>query len=405
MTEEKVPAEVLAMAELSNDEIIAQINQSIKEADEKTYTLEETLDEYPEVFAEFEEGLMTELESSAFFKVSDVEKKAPDWLIEPYIPENQITIIAGEGGVGKTSIWCNIAASVSSGKPSFFHKPSPSKIICNVPQKVLVFSAEDSFEYVLRDKLEKSGANLDNIYSIDIGHDLFKEVRYGSPMVERFVKTHRPKLCIFDPLQAFVDERIHMGERNAMRQALAPLIALGKNYGLTSIIIVHANKMANVWGRKRIADSADIWDIARSVLMVGNTTTRGLNYITHEKCNYGITGETILYTLDGGIVNFKGYSENKDADFIKEAQYTKAAPARDSAREFIIDFLKEGEQPVKDLDEMAKAMSISTHTLRRAKEDLQKEKIIQIKRKGNEGKGKGTTTYISLIDTEQKDKL
>ena len=127
--------------------------------------------------------------------------------------------------------------------------------------------------------------------------------------------------------------------------------------------------------------------------MVGNTTTRGLNYITHEKCNYGVTGDTILYTLDGGIVNFKGYSENKDADFIKEAQYTKAAPARDSAREFIINFLKEGEQPVKDLDEMAKAMSISSKTLRNAKEDLKNEGKIKYRQSG---KGKDKVFYISL---------
>ena len=378
-------------AQLTNEEIIANIQESIKEVDKRTQTLIAPIQEID--LKEFEQHLMTEVESNAFFKVSDVNKKTPDWLIEPYIPEDQITIIAGEGGVGKTSIWCNIAASISSGKPSFFTKPSPLPPPKHEPQKVLVFSAEDSFEYVLRDKLEKNKANLDNIYSIDIGHDLFKEVQYGSPMVERFVKAHRPKLCIFDPLQAFVDERIHMGERNAMRQALAPLIALGKNYGLTSIIIVHANKMANVWGRKRIADSADIWDISRSVLMVGNTTTRGLNYITHEKCNYGVTGDTILYTLDGGIVNFKGYSENKDADFIKEAQYTKAAPARDSAREFIINFLKEGEQPVKDLDEMAKAMSISSKTLRNAKEDLKNEGKIKYRQSG---KGKDKVFYISL---------
>ena len=60
---------------------------------------------------------------------------------------------------------------------------------------------------------------------------------------------------------------IRMGDRNAMRNCLAPLIGYGEKYGVTFLIVEHANKQSGVWGRKRIADSADIWDISRSVIM------------------------------------------------------------------------------------------------------------------------------------------
>ena len=41
------------------------------------------------------------------------------------------------------------------------------------------------------------------------------------------------------------------------------------------LIIEHANKQSGVWGRKRIADSADIWDISRSVIMAGKPMKQG----------------------------------------------------------------------------------------------------------------------------------
>ena len=58
---------------------------------------------------------------------------------------------------------------------------------------------------------------------------------------------------------------MQMGQRNAMRACLSPLIGIGEEFGVTSLIVVHTNKKQGVFGRNRIADSADVWDIARSV--------------------------------------------------------------------------------------------------------------------------------------------
>ena len=44
-------------------------------------------------------------------------------------------------------------------------------------------------------------------------------------------------MCIFDPIQAFVPPDIRMGDRNAMRSCLSPLIGYGEKYGVTFLII------------------------------------------------------------------------------------------------------------------------------------------------------------------------
>ena len=66
----------------------------------------------------------------------------------------------------------------------------------------------------------------------------------------------------------------------------------------TFIIVVHVNKQSGVYGRKRIADSSDIWDASRSVLMLGETQEKGVRYLTQEKSNYGKLEKTALYTLN-----------------------------------------------------------------------------------------------------------
>lgn len=67
-----------------------------------------------------------------------------------------------------------------------------------------------------------------------------------------------------------------------MRACLNPLIGLGRKYGLTFIIVSIPTSKVGLWGRKRnIADSADIWDIARSVLIAGETNDG--RYISQEK--------------------------------------------------------------------------------------------------------------------------
>lgn len=325
--------------------------------------------------------------------MDNVEEKSPDWLILDYIPKYQITSLAGDGGSGKTTVWCALAAAVSSGRTPFLLNGLgiPFK---DEPQKVMFFSAEDSYEYTLKRRLRKNGAKMENLMSIDIADERFQAVKFNSSFLEQLLEKYRPALCIFDPIQAFVPPDIRMGDRNAMRSCMAPLIGHGEKYGTTFLIIEHANKQSGVWGRKRIADSADIWDISRSVIMAGETNEKGIRYLSHEKSNYGPTAGTILYMIEDEVIKFKGYTEKKDKDFVTEVDYnTRQRPQKDEAKEFILDFLQDGEKEVSELNEMASAMSISGNALRNAKMELKKVHTWSI------GYGQNKKYFISLIDT------
>jgi len=333
----------------------------------------------------------------SLMNLEETEEKTPEWLISGYIPKRKITVLAGDGGAGKTTIWCAIAAAVSSGRPCFLDQDNPFMKQAE-PGKVLFFSSEDSAEYTLRGRIRRAGGKLGNVSYLNLTDSRFSEIKFNAPLLGEIIETYKPTLVIFDPIQSFIPPDVQMGQRNAMRACLNPLVGLGEKYNVTFLIIVHTNKQMGVWGRKRIADSSDIWDVARSVLIAGETGDNVLRYVSQEKCNDAPLSQTVLFRLDTGKVEFEGYTDRKDKDFVTATQAAAhQAPARDTAKEFILDYLKDGAKETSDLDEVMKAMGISIGTLKRAKADLKTDGKLEY---FNEGFGPSKKYYCKLSGTE-----
>lgn len=368
--------------------------------DEEIAEIDRQLEELEKMPVVFDKGKARPVKKADFHldKASGVEIKEPEWLIPGYIPKYGITTIAGEGGVGKTSLWCSIVASITTGKQHFLTqgKNIPFE---NEPEDVVVFSAEDSWEYVLKRRLEANGADMDRILYMGASDERFVDLNFDSDLLKGIIETNKPDLVVYDPVQAFVPANLRMGDRNAMRKCFTPLIGFGETYKTTSIIIAHANKQSGVWGRKRIADSSDIWDSSRSVLMTGVVPdSDGLRYITHEKSNWGKLEDSVLYSLDDGVPIFKSYTKKKDREFIlDESRKKNIAPAQEEAKEFILSTLEENKQmEVKELDELAAVNGISANALKNAKAELKKESITHV---WSIGYGKEKQFFIRLTDT------
>ena len=80
------------------------------------------------------------------------------WLIPGWIPEGQIAVLAADGGIGKTSVWCNVIAALSSGRACILDPPGYTR----EPMKVMFLTTEDSVRKKLRKKLRLAGANMKN---------------------------------------------------------------------------------------------------------------------------------------------------------------------------------------------------------------------------------------------------
>lgn len=181
-----------------------------------------------------------------------------------------------------------------------------------------------------------------------------------------------------------------MSDRNAMRQEIEPLIKLGQKYGTTFLIVMHTNKQKNVWGRQRMADSADIWDVARSVLMVGETSQEGYGYVSQEKNSYARQAQTVIFKNEGGVVTRYAATNKKDRDFVLEASRNTPGNGSDNLQDvcnLILSELSEhdGKVLVKDLDGELTALGYTKYMIRTAKHELKEAGKIVMRKDGYSG--------------------
>ena len=174
---------------------------------------------------------------------------------------------------------------------------------------------------------------------------------------------------------------------------MAPLISIGEEINTTSLIICHTNKRKGAYGRDRIADSADLWDISRSVMMAGFTEDPGVRYLSNEKNNYAQLQETVLFTIDeNGQIQRAGTSWKRDREYIQGAELAKSAPKREDCKAFLLKTLNEagGAMPTNDLEAKATQAGYSFSAVKRAKKDL---------------KAEGKTRYFQTGSTRTKDNI
>ena len=339
---------------------------------------------------------------SLFKPLSEFEEEEPSWVILNWIPEGQIALIAADGGVGKTTLWVHIFAALSAGRGCILDPPGYTRN----PMKIAFCTTEDSVKKKLRRKLRAAGANMDNIVTMDISADkngVLKDFKFGSKKMESFLKHFRPAICVFDPVQGFIPPRVNMGSRNEMRDCMAPLVAIGEDIGTTSLVICHTNKRKGAYGRDRIADSADLWDIARSVIMAGYTENQGERYLSNEKNNYAPLQETVLYSVDNTerIVQ-TGTSWKRDREYMLDATTAKAPPKRDDCKGFILNALTEADGRYMLSDELtkkARQYGYAFTTIKRAREELNQEGATENYYTGVKGK-KGRLCFVRIKQGE-----
>ncbi len=345
-------------------------------------------------FEKYAEEISSGLNITNLFRTLDsFEMQEAEWLVPGLIPKGQITTLASDGGLGKTSAWVALAAAISAGKSCFLDPVGTTR----KPGIVLFLSSEDSVKVVLKKRLAAAGADETRIISPDFTNDssgFLRKLKFGTKELESVISELSPDLCIFDPIQGFVPQGCVMGDRAAMRDCMAPLVALGEKCGTTFLIVCHTNKRSKVSGRDRIADSSDLWDISRSVLMMGWSETEGVRYLSHEKCNYGPLQQTQLFTIDGeGIIHSEGKTWKRDRDF--QGAEGKVLAKREDAASWIIHTLEDraGKMTVKELYSLSDENGISERTMERAKAELSKQGKIRVY---GTGYGSDKVYYIQL---------
>ena len=335
--------------------------------------------------------------------LADVPMQSVAWLVPQLLPLGEVSLLGADGGTGK-GIWqAQLIAYVTAGKTSGFFPLPPQQT-----GKVLLLAGEDDPGKVLKARLLAAGADMNRVLVLT-ADDYFGKT--GQPLTLKdqaladFAAKAGPLLLIVDPLQSFLPADVEMASRNQMRSALLPLRVIAAKQGCAVLIVMHSNKKQGVSGRARLADSSDIWDMARSVLMMGRAKNDGKIYLSHEKNSYARPQQTVLLHIDDVEVEgvktaravFDGYTDKKDADFIEERR-VRTAETRQDTRSAILNVLSEsrlGSMPSNELRAaVLREIGCSDSTYNRVYSDLTKSsQIAKQAIRGKDGRNRWYTCY------------
>jgi putative DNA primase/helicase len=272
---------------------------------------------------------------------SQIEEKPLEWLWQDHFPLSMFTIIAGDAGLGKSTISLDISARLSRGLP--FPDKSTSMI-----GDSLILAGEDDPAYTIKPRLQALGADMNRIHILmgkreEHGEDDFSVMDTG--VIKDAIDQIRAqggnlKLVIVDPLESFIGGTVDTYRNNEVRMALKGLIALAQKEQFTVIAIQHLTKKTGITANYRISGSVAFGAAARTVWLVSKDPENSRNCLfLNSKMNIAPKNEGYRYnieSIDGIGVPAWGERVNTDPDdVLNMPPAPKTAPSQDKVLEII----------------------------------------------------------------------
>ena len=276
-------------------------------------------------------GVEGEFEPSKLICVADVPDEDARFILKPYIPEGQLTLIQGNPGDGKTAFACWLAAGISTGR-------SLNGIPCE-QGNVLMLSVEDDMP-VLKKRFVASGGDVHHCFFVSNAAGL----NFNSPEIEEYIQDKNIRTVFFDPLQAFLGAKVDMNRANETRPVLAELKEMAQRNGCAVVIISHINKgMKDGLAIQRSLGSMDIPGACRSIMHIGRLEgDQDQRLMVHVKSSNAREGQSILFTIvtDGGV-SFKEFTDKGYENLSELGRKTRKASGDLFLLESVISACKE----------------------------------------------------------------
>jgi len=176
---------------------------------------------------------------------STIKPRRMIWL--RWLPRGTLSILAGNGGLGKSCLLIDLAAELSrSGIPS------------------LLVTGEDNAETIVVPRLLAAGANLHLVAlwrdPLVLPDDLAALAKAITDLKAGFVA--------IDPMSAFLASGIDSHKAASLRQVLSPLTRLAEDLDCTMAVLGHLNKGGGYEAAQRVAGSEALVNAARHALLV-----------------------------------------------------------------------------------------------------------------------------------------
>jgi archaellum biogenesis ATPase FlaH len=210
-------------------------------------------------------------QSFSTLKVAESKIVNVNWLVHRKIPAGKMVLLAGEGGMGKSTLVRHLIAKLTTGQPAFGLNYEPDG-----PCDVLLVSVEDSLSDTVAPHLLAEGADCNRVHFVTGTNDPDTQkprpvdLREIEPF-ETFIEANPAcKLIVIDPIMSFISRAgINEAKASDVRYMLDPLIDLAERTNVTVMLIAHFSKDKQAKASDRIAGAAAFRDACRVAYMFG----------------------------------------------------------------------------------------------------------------------------------------
>lgn len=312
-------------------------------------------------------------------RASAIKSRRQRWLIPNMIPLNTLTIFAGKGGEGKSTMVLDVAAKLSHGRLDGD---------VTEPASTLILSVEDDWETQMKPRLQAAGADLDYILKFDIetyfaeSGDSYEEkpvLPMDTQGIAEVIVENNVKLIVFDPAHSFMTGDPNKGID--VRRSFEPISLLAQKLDVAALLIAHFNKGSGNVGSKLSGSHA--WhDLTRSFWAFAKDEETGKRVFSQDKGNYskdtGASFEfdivsTPVRTDEGDTLEYGAIAGIQSTD-VTVGDLINREPEEDSSgiqecKEWLLDLLDREpfDMPRKNVVAAAKSEGFSMSTLNRAK--------------------------------------
>jgi AAA domain-containing protein len=311
--------------------------------------------------------------------MAEVEEEELDWLWYPYLAKNELTILEGDPGLGKSYLAQMIGGAIVDGKSLPSVKPQGKK---PVKGRVVYFDIENSAGTVSKRRLvDNNVQNLkdyiqeENIFSID-----------NTEVVDQIyeaLEEVNPILVVFDTLNTYIG-KADTHKSSETQQAFGTFRQIAKDFDCAVLVLRHLTKSKG--GEKAIyrgQGSIAFSGLARVVMTVGQLPDDpDIKVLAVTKINVTKAPRALTFSIDELPKDHSRFSWGEFVDISSEdiIAYNPKKPGGsntvlEETKQFLKDTLSEGPLDHLKIKRMAEKRSISAKSLQRAGDALGIEKL------------------------------
>lgn len=244
-----------------------------------------------------------------FTNIAGLNKQPIKWLWPGRIPLGHLTLIAGDPGVGKSTIATDIAARTSANLPWPDAETSPQQFTSEhaildgfpiLPAQVVYLSAQEDLAATLLPRLEACGANTERIIATSDTPSIDDCLEQLSALLSHLSDC---RLVVFDPLSAYL-RQFESSRGQAARKTLEALTNLAAEHKIAILGITHKTRSQRGPDVTCLTTSIAIAASARSIWTINPDPRKpGRRLFLPAKTNLAFNANGLLFRVDPAAEN------------------------------------------------------------------------------------------------------